>query len=214
MSSTWRGALRNWKANDLTCGVVLLDDLSLCKKEALPREKYELPDSKTVLDKLRKDEDTTIFFFEMVGKAVAGGERWKDNHRVKLWSDFIGPSCEAFAMLLFENNERRWRAVKWNKEHGDDGEKMKVPSALCTQGQSEKGHNYGWENDGRERFAELVKIIQQNRKWAAERGDTVEEEAKKRWMGTGKIGKAKDSGKKDASKNQIASVIDMEAFMD
>jgi hypothetical protein len=109
------------------------------------------------------DSDAFKFFCNHFLQNVIGKIEWRTNKAVKKITDVATPSDEAFALLLLENSEDRWRDmhVKRNLKTSD------VPAKYTNAGnKTKKGHSCkfkGWNNNGIKRFNQLLDVVIANR---------------------------------------------------
>lgn len=168
--------------------------------------------SQQIIAGLRKEEELTLWFFEVMGPALSGKAKWDKEHRSTSWSKFITVSCEAYGLLLLENNENVWRVMAGNKSKAE-GDKDMVPAPLYTQGKMGGGRNAGWNEAGQMRFQELMKLVKERRSQDKVEQERIEKKAMEQWKERGG-GVKKGQPKEDSDcyiANQIA-MIDVDAF--
>ena len=84
-----------------------------------------------------------------------GTTSFSRNSQVQLVSGFVSPSDEAFALLVLECYYEQWNA---EAEHSTDTQAGRY---ITRNG---NGRGYGWSPDGYRRYAELHKLVMENRK--------------------------------------------------
>ena len=125
-----------------------------------------------------------IDFCENFLPAVVGKRLWDDVKKQHLISDIATEADEAFALVIFENNETRWHQIyedDMKKLRAEESKKKKsekkkgrkkgtvIPPPLYTNGGSTSNKNggnrmyNGWSNKGTSRFNEIVAKVLENR---------------------------------------------------
>ena len=91
-------------------------------------------------------------------------------------SDVITPSCEAFALLTWENNEEKWLDMMENHTS-----KSSVKTKYTDSGEvgDSKTSNNQWSEEGKRRFNELYDLVQADRKQNAKQYDEAYMQHKK-----------------------------------
>jgi len=115
-----------------------------------------------------------IFFCEKFLKCVVGmttfNEGWKMKSSI---CSMATPSDEAFALLILENNEERWKyifEVDSSSKNSEGSKSDRVPPAKYTcsgRSKSTEGftrRNSGWSLAGIERFNTLLEMVKEDRK--------------------------------------------------
>jgi hypothetical protein len=109
------------------------------------------------------DSEAFKFFCNHLLQNVIGKVEWRTNKAASKIIHMATPSDEAFALLLLENSEERWRDmyVKRNMKSSE------VLAKYTNAGdKSKKRHSckfQGWSNDGLKRFNQLLDIVIANR---------------------------------------------------
>ena len=99
---------------------------------------------------IRKDKEAWGRFMTSFVSIVHGKTSYARNSQVQLVSGFIGPSDEAFALLVLECYYNQWTAV---------AEQAKDPPEGRYITRKGNGRGYGWSPDGYRRYAELHKLV-------------------------------------------------------
>ena len=176
-----------------------------------------MPTGKKVIDSLWIDREVTVWFFEVVGAAICGAAEWKKARSSKKWTTFVSASCEAFGLLVLENNYETWKVAAANKTKSKDN-KDEVPKPLYTIGGNCGGKNLGYSERGKERFRELMKLVKERRALDKKRQEKIEDAAKKKWTEAGTQGSRakKGRGQEDSLEDSVAQneMIDTEAWGD
>ena len=170
-----------------------------------------MPTVAEMIQDLRKREhrEKTKWLFTLAAKKLVGIENWKKYHGTEEWSKFVTASCEAFLFLVLENNEEAWKVNARNKTKAPS-DKEAIPKLKYTQGSKNGGKNGGYNEEGLKRYAELMKLVRENRAEHNVGSDTVEKYVLESW----KNGDGADSGGKRSSYKSAPKevAIDFEAW--
>ena len=140
--------------------------LSPCTKDMHNRMKEadtQMPQLKDYL--LRHQSSFYNTFFDVFVKRVVGVRKFERHATKHLLSEFVTVTDEAFALLVYENQEERWRIM------AEENHKKLTKEAKCTDGGGGKDlpmsgktrRGRGWSSSGMARFNQLCNDIQRER---------------------------------------------------
>lgn len=113
----------------------------------------------------RENKRTYLWFCENFLEPVIGTAKWKANKCKQQVRKFVTPSDEAFAVLVYENNYRKWYECFY-----DHDPKNRTEKALWTSGSEQNRHGHsnkkfcGWAREGLEHFNDVYKKVEKDRK--------------------------------------------------
>ena len=112
----------------------------------------------------QENYDTYSWFCLHFLKSVVGYDKWEKNFtKVKL-SDFVMPSDEAFALLVYENNHDRWLDMYERQDY----KTSEVENKWTNSGNNRNSGGHvkrfnGWSVEAYKRFNDLSTSIKKNR---------------------------------------------------
>jgi len=124
---------------------------------------------------LRLDVKGYTDFADRMIRAVYGKSRYSSSSGAKLFDDFISPSQEAFALLLYSNGYDNW---VWMHAHaslssdgsddsngteGGEGDDGRPPYKYTKRTGDFTSRNGGWSKEGMRLYNDLYKTVQDNR---------------------------------------------------
>lgn len=107
--------------------------------------------------KLRGDPEIfkSVFARQLLPCAV-GKHKFRKNKNVRVLSEWATISDEAFALLAFENGHKRWES----QCNGDTS----LAGTMYTLNGSNARKGQGWTKSGLDRFRDLYKMVQKDRR--------------------------------------------------
>lgn len=142
------------------------------------------------LPTLYENKNLHYFFLKHCVLNVVSRKKWKENITRYVYSRFIHPSDEGFALVVLENNVTRYREMRDrdNRIDGQDAEardgeqEYEYTQPLYTT-VTKKGHKStgkGWTDKGKLRFQHYTEFVQtkrQNQQWLNDRNNAIKRRA-------------------------------------
>ena len=117
-----------------------------------------------------EDPSNYMMFIDRFVRRVVKAGRFDPVCTNELLSEYVTVSDEAFALLLYENQEQRWEALFTEMYQNNNKKPPQMPGKY-TDGGTRKGRvgrsttkNGGWHDDGLERFNDICVAISEERK--------------------------------------------------
>ena len=103
----------------------------------------------------RKERESFHWFLDEIAPVVVGANLYDQMKCVKLPSEWLTPTLEAFGLLCVENSFERIRSIVLEEDR-------KAPSKWTSDGRGAK-KNQGWHQDGISRYNDLVDEVRRDR---------------------------------------------------
>ena len=113
---------------------------------------------------LRRAEDTYTFFLDKFVRQIIGARKFDKWAVAVPLSRFAKVSDEAFALLVYENQEERWKTML-----NDNVKRSRIPAkytdgGYCGKESGRSRRAKGWDNAGIEQFNTLCAMVLQDRR--------------------------------------------------
>ena len=140
---------------------------------------------------LYENRSLYYFFLKNCVINVVSRKKWKENVTRYVYSRFIHPSDEGFALIVLENNVIRYKEMRdkesnvHNNTNGnDDDDDIEFTQPLYTTVTKKglKSSGKGWTDQGKMKFqqyTQFVKNKRQNQQWINDRNKYVKRKAMK-----------------------------------
>ncbi len=142
------------------------------------------------LPTLYENKNLHYFFLKNCVLNIVSRKKWKENITRYVYSRFVHPSDEGFALVVLENNVTRYREMRdrdnridgQDTEDRDDEQEYKYTQPLYTTVTKKglKSTGKGWTDKGKLRFqhyTEFVRTKRQNQQWLNDRNNAIKRRA-------------------------------------
>ena len=142
------------------------------------------------LPTLYENKNLHYFFLKNCVLNVVSRKKWKENITRYVYSRFIHPSDEGFALVVLENNVTRYREMRdrdnridgQDTEDREDEQEYEYTQPLYTTVTKKglKSTGKGWTDKGKLRFqhyTEFVRTKRQNQQWLNDRNNAIKRRA-------------------------------------
>lgn len=139
---------------------------------------------------LYENKNLHYFFLKNCVINVVSRKKWRENVTRYVFSRFIHPSDEGFALVVLENNITRYREMRDREknvtnqedEHQDNHQDhdYSQPSFTVVTKKGHKSSGKGWSDEGKTKFKNytiFVKNKRQNKQWLHDRNKAVKRRA-------------------------------------
>jgi hypothetical protein len=160
---------RLWSNLALICILQAHCDLIKDKKKSRYPERMGMADPMPKPVEVREGRENVrvyLWFCEFFLEPVIGTAKWRSNRYKLPIRKFVTPSDEAFAIVVYENNYRKWYECYRTKTKPES----RTEKALWTSSgeRNKNGHTNkkycGWAREGLEHFNECYKKVEKDRK--------------------------------------------------
>ena len=142
-------------------------------------------------ENLYENKNLHYYFLKKCVINVVSRKKWKENITKYTFNRFIHPSDEAFALIVLENNSKRYQEMAEREQtnvstddNANENEKVEYSQPLFTtvtkKGQRSSGK--GWSKQGKDLlidYTEFVKRKRRNNEWMNRRSEYVKNRALK-----------------------------------
>ena len=163
-------------------------------------------------ENLYENKNLHYYFLKKCVINVVSRKKWKENITKYTFNRFIHPSDEAFALIVLENNSKRYQEMA-EREHtnvstddnANENEKVEYSQPLFTtvtkKGQRSSGK--GWSKQGKDLlidYTEFVKRKRRNNEWMNRRSEYAKKRALKENNDSRKHKRSSDNDVEDNAK--------------
>ena len=116
------------------------------------------------IEKIFNDDSLYYYFLKICVINVITRTKWKENCTTYDYDQFVHPTDEAFALLVIENNSKRYNdMVERPGLNGEEYVSPKFTTITRNKVSDKRSQVRGWSDSGKMRFLEYTKMIRRQR---------------------------------------------------